>query len=119
MLNEEKVFEDEQEKFCLKEGYEFFPVASESVTGYAIETEGQLPINGLRHPPEKSTNGWYIWYGEELSEVDEFFSPLHANHLLNRCPEIVKFLGLPPGYRFLLAGDYLDIWYDESLLDIS
>jgi len=27
-------------------------------------TSGLMPINGLRHPPEGDTTGWYIWAGE-------------------------------------------------------
>ena len=34
------------------------------------------------------------------------------------CPEVLEFLGLPPGYRFLLAIDYVDVWYDPSLLNV-
>jgi hypothetical protein len=33
-------------------------------------------------------------------------------------PQVAGFLGLPPGYRFLLAGDHVDVWYDEKLLDL-
>jgi hypothetical protein len=74
-------------------------------------------VNGLRHPPEGSTNGWYIWTGE-LSQAPDFFQPLHPVHLIERCPEIAKFLDLPPGSRFLIAPGYEDTWTDPSLLDV-
>ena len=64
------------------------------------------------------TNGWYIWNGERFSTADDFFVPMHTGHVCGKYPEIVKLLGLPPGYRFLLAGDYLDVWFDSSLLEI-
>ena len=79
---------------------------------------GIMPINGLRHPPEGDTTGWYIWAGEEFSEDSEFFKPLHVEHLSSWCPEIQKYLGLPPGWRFLVDGSYEDVWYDKSLLNI-
>jgi hypothetical protein len=78
----------------------------------------ETPINGLRHPPDKGTNGWYIWSGKELSDAHDFFVPLHTFHLEESYPEIMKYLALPPGWRFLIASDYEDIWYDESLLDV-
>lgn len=78
---------------------------------------GLQPINGLRHLPEGDTTGWYIWAGEKMESDDDFFKPLHVEHLLDWCPDIKKYLGLPPGWRFLVAGDYEDVWYDESLLD--
>lgn len=34
-------------------------------------------------------------------------------------PEIKKYLGLPPGWRFLIAPGYEDIWFDEALLSID
>ena len=78
--------------------------------------EGITPINGLRHPPEGDTTGWYIYAGEELSDDPDFFKPLHVEHLDKWCPQIKKYLGLPAGRRFLVAGDYEDVWFDESLL---
>lgn len=78
--------------------------------------QGIRPVNGLRHPPEGDTTGWYIWAGEELSDQPDFFNPLHVEHLKQWCPEIQKYLGLPPGWRFLIDGDFVDVWYDESLL---
>lgn len=80
--------------------------------------QGVIPINGLRHSPEGDTTGWYIWGGEEFSEEPDFFVPLHVAHLGEWCPDIKKYLSLPPGYRFLIAGDYVDVWFDESLLNI-
>jgi hypothetical protein len=63
--------------------------------------DGLLPINGLRLRPEPGTTGWFIWAGEEMSQEPDFFVPLHVSHLDEWCPEAVRFLGLPPGWRFL------------------
>lgn len=77
-----------------------------------------FPINGLRHPPEEGTNGWFIWSGEVLSSDPDFFVPLHVMHIEDYCPDISKYLALPPGWRFLFALDSDDVWFDESLLEI-
>lgn len=74
------------------------------------------PIHGLRHRPEGGTSGWYCWTGE-LSEAPDFFVPIHERHLVARIPELAEHLSLPPGSRFLLAPDYLDVWQDPSLLE--
>ena len=79
---------------------------------------GALPLNGLRHPQEGHSCGWFLWAGEDFSEAGDFWEVWHANHLLDRCPEIVKYLGLAPGWRFLVAGDYEDVWFDEKLLEV-
>ena len=76
-------------------------------------------MNGLRRPPDAGMSGWYIGCSEEFSAASGFFAPLCTIHIYESKPEVGRFLGLPPGYRFLLAGDYLDVWYDESLLEIE
>ncbi|MBA3877977.1 MAG: hypothetical protein C0498_13850 [Anaerolinea sp.] len=76
---------------------------------------GVYPLNGLRHPPSGDTSGWYIWVGEWADDPD-FFAPLHIRHLVERCPQVLPYLALPAGYRFLLAPDYEDVWVDASLL---
>lgn len=86
--------------------------------GIALSTIGKTPINGLRHPVQNGTNGWYIWCGKELSKEDDFFAPLHIEHIDKYLPEVLDFLNLPPGYRFLIDGNnYEDIWYDQELLN--
>lgn len=35
------------------------------------------------------------------------------------CPRAVRFLGLPPGWRFLTAGEYEEAWEDNGLLNRS
>jgi len=80
--------------------------------------DGALPINGLRHPIEGDTSGWYIWGGEELSDDPDFFLPIHIEHLHEWCPDIIKFLGLSPGWRFLYTPNYEDVWEDKTMLEI-
>lgn len=77
------------------------------------------PINGLRHPLEDGTSGWFIWAGETFSEDADFFQPHCVKHLETIKPEIIKFLGLSPGHRFLIDDNgYEDVWFDENLLNI-
>lgn len=78
-----------------------------------------LPLNGLRHAADGDTIGWYIWAGEELSQDPDFFEPVHVAHLAELCPAALPFLGLPPGWRFLVAGEHVDVWEDRSLLDVG
>jgi hypothetical protein len=109
------VFEETQINACKQHGQEFARCPAESTLGFAIQTLAKEPIHGLRHKPEADTSGWYIWCGEYSSAAD-FFSPFHAIHIYEKLPEVAKYLGLPPGYRFLLAKDHVDVWFDSSLL---
>ena len=93
---------------CRQYGRDFAPCPPDSKLGVALETLDQTPIHGLRHPPMGDTNGWYIWAGE-YSSARDFFKPLHTSHLFQRLAEVVRFLGLPPGSRLLVAGENVDV----------
>lgn len=94
---------------------------SQGVIGVSnnIHDDAAGPINGLRHPVTNTTTGWYIWRGD-YSEDDNFFQATHLEHLAEDCPEIVPYLALPPGWRFLIdpGNNYEDVWYDEALLEV-
>jgi hypothetical protein len=114
------VDENQQRDVCKRYGAQFTPAPRDLKVGIATNIrEGALPINGVRHPLAGDTTGWYIWAGEEPSDDPEFFLPLHVEHLREWCPAAIRFLGLPPGWRFQIADDYEDVWEDRSLLDPS
>ena len=96
------------------------PPAPGSKVGIArnVRQAGLWPINGLRHPPTEDTNGWYIWAGDELSDSPGFFAPLHVEHVAEWRDGITPYLALPPGWRFQIAPDHEDVWFDESLLAV-
>lgn len=111
---------DMQRELCAKYDAEFRPVSPEVKLGIAENVrQGLQPINGLRHPPSGDTSGWYVWGGEELCRETDFFKPLHIEHLDEWCPQIQKYLGLPPGWRFLVANGYEDVWFDPTLLEVD
>jgi len=105
-----------QKKTCERYQAGFVEAAGLVNSGFAIETDGLQPIHGLRHNVTGDTTGWYIWCGAEFSTDKDFFKPIHTAHIYEKHPEIAELLGLPPGYRFLVAGDHLDVWFDSGLL---
>jgi hypothetical protein len=110
---------DMQREICLKFGASYLASDDDLKIGISRTFDpAQFPVNGLRHPPEGDTSGWYIWSGEEFPTGDDSFVPLHAFHLNDRCPEIVKYFGLAPGWRFLVAPGYEDVWFDPGLLNV-
>ncbi|TWT26560.1 hypothetical protein FQV30_07815 [Planomicrobium sp. CPCC 101110] len=110
----------QQMKICKKYNAKFYEAQKELKVGIALNVkDGVLPINGMRIPPEGDTTGWYIWGGEGFSEDPDFFVPLHLTHIEEWIPGIEKYLGLAPGWRFLIAGDYEDVWYDETLIELE
>lgn len=108
---------DAQADVCARFGVQpMAPLSDEKVGVSRSVREGVTPINGMRHQPQQGTTGWFIWAGDELSDDPEFFVPLHAEHLAQWCPQVLPYLALPPGWRFLIAPDYEDVWSDDSLL---
>ena len=110
-----------QRDICKKYSAEFLESPPNLKVGIDRNVKDLIyPLNGLRHPPEGDTTGWYIWAGLERSSDKDFFMPLHVEHLFDFCPEVLKYLGLAPGWRFLIDPNknYEDVWYDEKLFDI-
>jgi hypothetical protein len=109
----------EQQALCRKYGVEWIAAAEHLKVGISRTVRAGLqPLNGLRHPPAGDTTGWYLWAGEELSSAPDFFEPLHVVHLAEWCPLALRFLGLPPGWRFLATASYEDVWNDPTLLHV-
>jgi hypothetical protein len=109
--------EAEQRLLCERVAADYIAVAGWQKLGVSRDViQGGWPLNGLRVAPEEGTCGWYIWCGRAFSEDPDFFVPMHAHHLFQKRPEIIKYMGLPPGWRFLVAPGYEDVWPDSSLL---
>jgi hypothetical protein len=109
--------EERQRRVCMGHGAPFVAASVGSTVGIAFNVrDGLMPLNGLRLTPVGETNGWYIWAGGEPSPDPDYFHPLHVEHIDEWCPAVQKYLGLPPGWRFLVAGEVEDVWYDDDLL---
>lgn len=106
----------EQARVCAKADVAPWDVDPRAIVGLG-PLDG-VPLNGLRHPPDGETSGWYIWSGGEMSSDPEFFSPVHTEHLAQVVPEAMTYLALPPGWRFQVAPGHEDVWEDSQLLDI-
>jgi hypothetical protein len=110
---------EKQRTICERYGAPWLESPENLKVGVAANVRtGLRPLNGFRHAPEADTTGWYIWAGEELSENADFFVPLHVGHLSDWCPAVLPYLGLGPGWRFLIDKGYEDVWEDPSLLEI-
>jgi len=111
--------EDEQRRVCAEWGAEFVASPAGCKLGLARDFDPEAqPINGLRHPASEGVSGWYIWAGEELASDPDYFEPVHVSHFEAAYPQLAKYLGLAPGWRFLVAQEHEDLWYDGQLLQV-
>lgn len=95
-----------------------FPKASSMVAVARNVDKSIPPLNGMRHLPEGTLNGWFVWTGEDFSDDANYFQPIHVEHMPEQFPEVLPFLALPPGWRFLLAPGHVDVWFDPKLLEL-
>lgn len=103
-----------QKLICETNNSVWKPVNKKLLLGVSNNLSGG-PINGMRISPDRGTTGWFIWTGE-YSEDDDFFQSICAEHLLQHRPEIIQYLGLDTGFRFLTdQNGYEDIWFDENI----
>lgn len=111
---------DVQRDMCRRFAVEPAPPEQRTMVGLALSRPRHLePLNALRHPIAANSNGWFVWRGAAIpQEDDNFFAPLHVEHLDEHAPELGPYLALPPGWGVVLAPGYEDVWYDETLLDI-
>ena len=112
---------EEQRGLCEARDVAWTGTDREMIVGVADNVlTSQIPVNGLRLNRSEGTSGWYVWSGTELSNSPDFFKPRCAEHLLDLNPELLKFLGLPVGYRFLYDDSgFVDVWFDENLLHVD
>ena len=108
---------EKQKEICTTHNSTWKPINKKLNVGASANLD-KSPINGLRQPCEKGTTGWFIWTGE-YSEANDFFQPICTEHLLQKRPDIIKYLGLDIGFRFLAdRNGYEDIWFGENLKNI-
>ncbi|GKT02362.1 hypothetical protein AVKW3434_23255 [Acidovorax sp. SUPP3434] len=110
----ESAVDNEQAAMCEK--YNGSPLAFNPAlhVGAHLSSLNQQPIYGVRIQPTIDASGWYFW-GGEYSDDDDFFQSVHGSHVLERLPELGKYLALPPGYKFIVDDEgYEDVWYDPS-----
>jgi hypothetical protein len=107
---------ESQRAVCAKYKTECLPCDLQDKVGIAENVKSDaLPLNGVRIAPGTGeTTGWYIWRGD-WSDDPDFFIPVHAQHLLEFCPEAVPYLALPAGWRFQLAPNHEDVWFDPEV----
>lgn len=106
-----------QLRVCEAQGVVPLPPSDGEKLGIALATLDRALLNGMRHRPEGGTSGWYIWGSETMGDEDDFFAPLHHAHMREYCAAALPFLALPPGWRFLVAPGWVDVWFDPMLLE--
>jgi hypothetical protein len=106
--------EQAQKTICAKHGSAFTPASSGLKVGLALQTLELNPIYGVREAAKGDASGWYIWGGPHSEEAD-FFQPVHIDHLAELIPLVLPYLGLEPGFKFIIdPAGYEDVWREST-----
>lgn len=85
--------------------------ASEEMVAVAISTLGKMPVYGTRIVLSQGGNISWFFHCGEYSDGDDFYQPVHAEHLSELLPSVLKYLRLPPGSKFIIDDQgYEDVW---------
>ncbi len=78
--------------------------------------EGDL-VEGVRYNSPEHMSGWWLTTEKYNGDINTIKTE-HFYHLLEKRPDLVKYLALPYGFRFFQKG-YKDgpekIWFDEKI----
>lgn len=104
--------DESQKQLCARYGFPLHP--PEETVAIALSTRDQSPIYGTRIPlPENGTISWFIHCGE-YSPATHFYQALHIGHLSEELPEVIKYLFLPEGAKFIIDREgYEDVWMSQ------
>ena len=93
------------QEICAAHGSPFVPPSPLDKVAVSLGTLNLQPLNARRVSPERGICGWYIWGGAagRQSRAAGFFETMPVAHLLERCPQIMPFLALAPGWWVSIA----------------
>lgn len=105
----------QQQEICKKYQSKFEQLKENEMVAVALDTLGQMPIVGERIVlDEGETVSWFIYCGE-YSDADDFYQPFHWYHLIEQLPEVLPYLGLEQGFRFIIDNKgYEDVWRENQ-----
>ncbi|UXZ98211.1 hypothetical protein K3169_10260 [Pseudomonas phytophila] len=103
----------EQHSVCSKVGADFTTSRFEQlivISDGVLEGEAS---EGVRYPSPEHMSGWWITTDKYNGDTKSL-KTVHAPHLAVNRPDLVKYLGLPNGYRFHELTN--DAWFDEKVV---
>jgi hypothetical protein len=102
-----RVCEEHDALFCPPRGDQLVAVSNGVWEGRDVE--------GTRYPSPEHMSGW--WVTTDLYDGDvESLRTEHAYHMVERRPDLVEYLALPPGFWFR-TGAQAEIGFDPALLE--
>jgi hypothetical protein len=77
--------------------------------------DGRL-VEAVKYEAPEHMSGWYITtdlYNDDINTLQQIQLP----DLMLKRPELVKFLALDNGFRFVVDKENIEVWFDEEVLE--
>ena len=106
---------DEQRRVCEQYKATFVPRLPVLKVGICARREGRNSADSWIEDGSRPWHDGLVHLAQATSQAERVFHRC----TLNTCQSGVlrrQFLGLPPGWRFLIADGFEDVWYDAKLL---
>lgn len=103
----------EQQAVCAKAAVAY---AVPSFDQMIVISDGVLegdPTKGVRYPSPEHMSGWWLTNDRFDGDVKSL-KTAHIQYVAVNRPDLVKFFGLPSGYRFYSPTN--DIWLDKKII---
>lgn len=74
------------------------------------------PVEAVKYEAPEHMSGWYITtdlYNDDINTLQQIQLP----DLKLKRPELVKFLALDNGFRFVVDKENIEVWFDEEVLE--
>lgn len=102
----------EQQALCARAGADYVaPTFDQMIVISDGVIEGDA-AEGVRYPSPEHMSGWWITT-DRFNDDIKTLKTVHRQHVAINRPDLVKYLGLPFGYRF--HGPTDDVWADEKI----
>lgn len=95
------------------------PIANEQLVVISDGVfEGSL-VEGTRYPSPEHMSGWWLTTEKYNGDVSTLRTE-HFYHILEKRPDLVRYMALPYGFRFFQEGykqNNEDVWFDEKVVE--
>ncbi len=106
---------DKAAEICKKYGSAFDYPKPGTRIAIALKTLGKIPTYGLREFPmtdDPNEITWFLFCGANTGE-DDFFDVMCVEHIAETLPEVMPYLGLECGFRFVIDHEgYEDVYFE-------
>ena len=99
--------------------YNLIPVLDEQLIVVSDGVFEGEPVEGVRYFSPKHMSGWWITTEKFDGNIDNLRNE-HYPHLIEKRPDLLKFMDLPFGFRFFQDGykkHKEDVWFDEKIIE--